>query len=218
MIHIICIKWGNKYNSNYVDKLFRGIRRNTSKEFIFTCFTDDGQHIKEDVRIQPIPFFTGDWNSKIGLYNKKLYVPGEQIFYFDLDTVVVGNLDEIFEYRGDFILLRDFYRANGFGSGLMSFAPEAVDFMWTNYTKGYKPRHGDQGWCEEQYPTADIWQEKYPGKVISYKVHIVGKGKLKHPHYTKHPGTLETASIVCFHGTPNPHELKKLEWMETNWI
>ena len=216
MIHVICIKFGTKYSSEYVNKLFRGISRNTSKEFLFTCYTDNSDGISTPISVKVLPFYTGDWHSKIGLYNEKLYNPEDQIFYFDLDTVITGNLDEIFEYRGDFIILRDFYRANGYGSGLMSWRPTAVNHMWKNFHGG-KCRNGDQGWCEEQYPGADIWQEEFPEKVISYKVHIKDCGKIRNPNFTNNSGTLESSSIVCFHGKPLPHEVKE-PWMLENWI
>lgn len=217
MIKVICIKWGTKYSHEYVDKLFRGIQRNTSKEFSFVCYTDNCRYIKEpNIYVKPLPYTTGDWYTKIGLYNKNLHDENDQIFYFDLDTVITGNLDDIFSYKGDFILLRDFYRKEGFGSGLMSWRPTSVDHLWKNYPRGYKARNGDQGWCEEQYPTADIWQKEFPEKVISYKVHIKNKGKLKNPNYTNYPGSLDTASIVCFHGKPDPHEIKE-KWMQEHW-
>ena len=217
MINVICIKWGNKYNSDYVNKLFRGILRNTSKEFLFTCYTDISEGLDKKIQYKPIPFYTGDWYSKIGLYNENLYSPDEQIFYFDLDTVITGNLNELLNYSGDFIILRDFYRPKGYGSGLMSFAPAAVNHMWKNYTYGRKAPQGDQGWCEQQYPGADIWQDKYPGKIISYKVHIKDKGIVRNSYYTKDEGNLETSSIVCFHGKPNPHEINE-GWLNEYWI
>ena len=216
MIHIICIKWGNKYGPEYVNNLYSGIDRFTTRGFKFTCFTDNPKGVGTPIVCRPIPFFTGDWFSKIGLYNADLYDEDDQIFFFDLDTVIVGDLNEIFFYHGDFIILRDFYRADGYGSGLMAWRPAMVHHMWENYTQGYKPRHGDQGWVEEQMPNAHIWQEYYPEKVISYKVHIKGKGKLLNPNYTNHPGTLETASIVCFHGKPLPHEVRD-PWMSEYW-
>lgn len=216
MIHVICIKFGTKYNSEYVNKLFRGILNNTSKSFLFTCFTDNELGLDTRIESRPLPMVTNDWYSKIALYDCTHYNQNNQIFFFDLDTVIVGDLDEIFEYRGDFIILRDFYRANGFGSGLMSWRPPAVDHMWKNYPRGHKCPHGDQGWPEQQYPNADIWQEKYPEKVISYKVHIVNQGRQPSPKFTKHGGTLDTASIVCFHGKPLPHEVRE-QWMIEKW-
>ena len=217
MIHCICIKFGTKYNSEYVNRLFRGILRNTSKSFLFTCFTDNPLGLDSRIDTRRLPMETGDWYSKIGLYDSTHYNINNQIFYFDLDTVIVGNLDEIFEYSGEFIILRDFYRKNGYGSGLMAWRPTSVHFMYENYPRGYKVRNGDQGWPEEQYPNADIWQEQYPGKIISYKVHIQDGGRLRSPNYTNHPGSLETASIVCFHGRPMPHEVQQLNWMKEHW-
>ena len=215
MIHCICIKFGTKYSAEYVNKLFRGIIRNTSKEFLFTCFTDNTNGL-DIVDARPLPLSRNDWFAKIGLYNKELYNENDQIFYFDLDTVIVGNLDEIFEYSGNFMILRDFYRRNGYGSGLMSWRPDAVDHMAKNY-RGQRCPHGDQGWCEQQYKNADIWQEKYPEKVISYKVHIKGNGRVR-PGWTQHGGSLNTASIVCFHGRPWPHDVRTESWMVEHWI
>jgi len=217
MIHIICLKFGTKYGSEYVNKLYKGILRNTTKNFLFTCFTDNPLGIDNRVYTQPIPFNTGDWYSKIGLYNKTLYNQNNRILYFDLDTVITGDLNEILKYEGDFIILRDFYRKEGFGSGLQMWRPPAVHHMWKNYTRGNKCRGGDQGWPEIQYPHADIWQEMYPGKVISYKVHVSGKGKLRGINYTNYQGNLKSSSIVCFHGKPLPHEVKE-PWMEKHWV
>lgn len=220
MIHIICIKWGTKFSAEYVNKLFRGIKRNTTKEFIFTCFTDNSKGLIQGISSKAIPCFTGDWFSKISLYNKELYDSTNQIFFFDLDTVIVGNLDEILSYSGKFIILRDFYKKVSFGSGLMSWQPEAVHYMWTTYKKGSKYKRGDQAWPELAYPDANIWQLKYPEKIISYKVHIRDNNNIpvrQKSRRTNLPGSLKTASIVCFHGNPLPHEVKE-HWLKEHWI
>jgi hypothetical protein len=118
-----------------VEKLYNSISRNTTRDFKFTCFTDKWADIKAPIEFRNLPINTGDWFNKIALYNQDLFHVDDQIFYFDLDTVIVGDLDEIFEFTGDFILLRDFYRRDGFGSGLMSWKPDSVHYMW----KRFKP-------------------------------------------------------------------------------
>ncbi len=217
MIKIICIKWNGRkqFNDEYVNKLFRGVQRNTSKEFSFMCFSNDATNLDSAIEQKPITNFTGDWFSKISLYNKELYNENDQIFYFDLDTVIIGNIDDILSYEGDFAILQDFYRKKGYGSGFMSWRPHAVHHMYQNY-RGQKCRHGDQGWCEVQYPGADLWQNMYPQKVISYKIHVIKDPRLR-PEWTNNPGTLETASIVCFHGRPRPHDVVNLFWMKEHW-
>ena len=206
MIHCITILFGyRKFTDEYVNKLFRGIKANTSKEFLFTCFTDrygTNHTIQEGIEVRPLPIETGDWYSKIGLYNEELYNPNDQIFFFDLDTVIIGSLDEIFEYSGNFAIVRDFYRPTGLQSCFMSWRPHAVNHMWKNYTHGYKNRYGDQGWCEEQYPNADIWQDMYPSQVASYKVHLRDR-------QTRRGQEIDRTNIrvLCFHGRPYLHEV-----------
>ena len=51
-----------------------------------------------------------------------------------------------------------------------------------------------------------------------YKVHIKGNGGIHSTYWPKHYGTLDTASIVYFHGNPRPHEVKNLTWMREHWI
>jgi hypothetical protein len=87
--------------------------------------------------------------------------------------------------------------------------------MAKNY-HGQSFSRGDQAWPEQQYPNADIWQEKYPEKIISYKVNIQGKNRFN-PSWPKLNGSLETASIVYFHGNPRPHVVKNLNWMREHW-
>lgn len=211
MIHCICIRWGEKYPPIYVNKLYKAITLNTEKEFKFTCFTDltNSDDYEPQICLEKIPVFTGDWYSKISLYNKKLYNKEDQIFFFDLDTAIVSNIDNILDYSGNFAILRDFYHPNGFQSAFMSWKPEAVHHMWTSWTQDFKAGRGDQVWPEIHYPSADIWQIMYPEQIISYKVHIRDKTAKILPKRTNLPGNLETAKIVCFHGKPALHEVKQ---------
>jgi hypothetical protein len=204
MIQIICIRWGTKFPDEYINRLFRGVSRNTSKEFLFTCFTNSQSNLDKNISVRPIPLFTGDWYSKISLYNEELYNPEDQVFFLDLDTVIIGDMDELLSYTGDFIIFRDFYRPDGFQSAFMSWRPHAVNHMWKNYTRGYKSRFGDQGWPEEQYPTADIWQEKYYGQIASYKKHIRDwrMGGIRGEKMS-----MDNVRVLCFHGRPALHEV-----------
>jgi len=40
-INIITMKWGTKYGPEYVNKLYRGFKKNTAREFNFILFTDN---------------------------------------------------------------------------------------------------------------------------------------------------------------------------------
>ena len=55
VINVICIKWGNAYDANYVNTLKNMIKRHTSYTFDFYCFTEDSEGLDEDIIIKPLP-------------------------------------------------------------------------------------------------------------------------------------------------------------------
>ena len=49
------MKWGKKYGSHYVNKLYAMVRRHLSGDFDVGCLTDDANEIRSEVRCLPIP-------------------------------------------------------------------------------------------------------------------------------------------------------------------
>lgn len=142
------------------------------------------------------------WWAKMNLFDPAL--KGD-ILFMDLDTVVVGPLDDV-EGITDLALLRDFYRdgkklKEGLGSGLM-FLPEAARAqVWDewianpNFNMRLYARSGDQGLLEKFYlNSAKRVQDLVPGQVVSWKVHC------------QH-GVPQEARVICFHGKPRPWEV-----------
>ncbi|MGY9004116.1 MAG: hypothetical protein ACKVIF_13135, partial [Rhodospirillales bacterium] len=54
-MNVICMKWGNKFPPIYVNRLYAMVSRNLNSPFRFVCFTEDGDGIREEVEIQPLP-------------------------------------------------------------------------------------------------------------------------------------------------------------------
>jgi len=137
-----------------------------------------------------------------GWYNKLyLFKPGVlsgPCVFLDLDTAIVGNLDEIFQYEGDLCILRDFHRQLRFGSGLIAFRAEAMAPVWNEFVRRSCPvmHSGDQQFIQEVMKEADFFQDLHPGRGVSYRVPC-RKGGV--PAY---------ARVVCFHGPPRPHEIE----------
>ena len=205
---ICCVKEGPLYSVDYVNILLAMIFRNTSKEFRFLCFTDDAQGLSHRADAMPLPLELkgAGWFNKLYLFKDGLFKRGQQIFYFDLDTMITGSLDEIFDYRGDFCILRDFlHLGSKYGSGVMSWQSGEVAHIWNNYQAAGYPRvdGGDQNWIEQQVQRADFWQDEFPSEFVSWKVYCRG-------------GVPKDAKVVCFHGKPKPHELGD-ETIKTHW-
>lgn len=118
-VNIVCIKWGTKYGSTYVNRLLSGVRKHLSLPFRFVCLTDDGNGIDPQVEIHPLPVTPFDerafdarkggetWR-KVGLFQPGLAgLQGDNLF-LDLDVVITGSLDEFFEYApGQFCVIHD---------------------------------------------------------------------------------------------------------------
>jgi len=85
------------------------VKRNTTKEFDFYVYTDNLDLYPED-HFNVIPHTTSDvgWWCKVNLFKPGVLPEGEYV-YFDLDVIIVDNIDEIFDYD-TFAIIRDFIR------------------------------------------------------------------------------------------------------------
>lgn len=112
---IICIKWGDKFGAEYVNRLHGMISRNITPPFRLFCFTDNGTGLHPDIAVRPLPEFDykapertrGKW-PKSRLWGDLGDVTGVVLF-LDLDVVITGNIDCFFEHGdpGDTILGRN---------------------------------------------------------------------------------------------------------------
>ena len=105
--NVICIKWGEKYKARDVNHLYRGVKRNTKYDIDFYCFTENPDGLDKEIKVFPIlttpPWTTHAYRKEAGLCDDNLAgLNGQRVFFFDLDSLIVGNLDEFFEYpQGD---------------------------------------------------------------------------------------------------------------------
>ncbi len=117
--NVLCIKWGTKYGSEYVNRLYQGVCKNLSQPFRFVCLTDDGQGIDPNVDVLPLPVTSFDEASfdsrkggetwrKVGLFQPGLAGLDGDTLFLDLDIVITGSLDDFFTYEpGKFCVIHD---------------------------------------------------------------------------------------------------------------
>lgn len=208
MINIICLKWGTKYTTEYVNRLYYGVKRNATVPFKFHCFTDDASNIAPGVITHDLPFknsLEGWWN-KVYLFSGDLPIQyGEKIFFIDLDTLITRNIDDLLNHDPQVItVLKDFYTGlartvvgeDNIGSGLMSWIHGQYEYIWNDFIRdpqaaimSVRP-HGDQRWIQKNIKGRIYWQDAFPERVVSFKVHCA-------------KGLPPEAAIVCYHGTPS---------------
>lgn len=176
------------YTPEWVDKLYRGIDRNYSKKFRFVCLTDKEYTFKENIEQERL--HTTQWN----IACTQLYgVEAERLVLLGLDTVITGDLDDVFSYDGDLAVPRDPYHPMQPCNGVV-LCPRRSDIAASSGSDMRVLDHFKHEYLDDLFP--DL--------IKSYKVHVVPKG-------------LGDARIVYFHGDPKPHVLHDA-WVKECWV
>ena len=239
MIHVVCLKHGDKYGPDYVNKLFNMVCRNTRYElgvdFDFTCYTELRTGIDGAIRRMELPRtdIMGWWH-KLWFFSPEFVTtvgPG-QVLYLDLDTVIVGNIDEFMDFESidaPLALLRDVgsWRkpqppANvNWGSAIMSWQVGWGHQIWKSFTRdvGQEMRshgHGDQGYIKYMVPPGDVvfWQDFLSprSQLVSYKWQMRDPNK-----GIPDPPVPDGVTMIVFHGVPRPHEVSNLTFIQEHW-
>ena len=212
-VTFLCLKAGDMYGPEYANILFDMVRRNLSHGYPgrFVCLTDDPEGLDPAIETIPLPSGLEGWWGKLYMFKRGLFSEGERIVFLDLDTVIVGGIDWLAGYDGQFATLRDFYYPQQVGPAIIAW--EAGDFassIWEEWESCGKPKngHGDLWWINNLdqgrfVKEIDILQDKFPGKFCSYKADC-------------RPYPPQGASIVCFHGQPKPDNCGA-EWVANVW-
>ncbi len=81
--HVICIKWGDRYSSDYVNKLFSMVDRNITLSYQFHCLTDSDKGIDSRINILKIPKMKCIYGvgGKKFLYLKKYFLDYKEIYF-----------------------------------------------------------------------------------------------------------------------------------------
>lgn len=231
MITVTCTKYGSKYSSDYVNCLYRMLRKNLAWKFQLVCFTDNPQGIHSEILIHPLiePRFKGWWQ-KVAYFKKPFPISHANFtIALDLDMIILQDLNEIVQFAIDkpFVTLQDAYPQNGFNSSVMIFNaqdeqltpiyedllnyPGAIYQENTGENSKNRPKNasnrfwGDQIWITEQLKKYQIPCETLPESwVRSYKL-----------AYKKHQDC--DTKIVLFHGEPKPHDLSLNDPLRKIW-
>lgn len=96
MVNFICVKWGTKYSSEYVNVLFSMLKRNVPCDFTFYCYTDNTRGFDKSIKTVEIQSDLVDWWPKLDVLN--LFKSGENIL-LDLDVVIINKLERLLSVK-----------------------------------------------------------------------------------------------------------------------
>lgn len=160
------------YDKTHVERLRGMVAQHIKQPYKFVCVNDS-----------PFP----GWWAKVSLCE-----PGRfsgRVLYLDLDTTVIGNLDDLADYPYPFAAISDYQFPLTINSSVMSWNAGFLDHVYKNFTLDVMNRlHGDQNWLHEQANAFHFPKQWCP----SYREHVLKGGM--------HPD----ARVVVHHGFPKP--------------
>jgi hypothetical protein len=230
-VNILTLKWGDAYSAEYVNRIYRGVKRNLKRPFRFVCVTDDPKGLVEGVEpvaFPPKPAFFPDgkhYSYWPCIYVKLLvFEPGfanlvGPTLFLDIDQIIVGDLDRFFDYRpGEFCIIRNWIE---WRKHLFRKIPFCGNSSCFRFDAGEKSRYVFETFRRE---VGDALDDKVYKTEQEFMTHAVGRDKVNFwpddfvvsfkractwPWPLNHfltPRLRPGASILCFHGKPNPDQ------------
>ena len=229
-ITVLCVRFGQRYGREYVERLRNMISRHMTIPYEFVCLTDD-QHPISGVRniIQLNAGYTKGWWHKVHMFDPNLPIKG-RILYFDLDIVIHNNIDKLATYCiNDFVGIHDFNRKfyvnwKYLNSSVMAWTHGSESRIWDEFRKNPKEAmrlQGDQDWIWKlSRDKIKFWPQDW---IMSYKWEIRkkeeltvlnGKRQFKNVDHGVQP--LSSTAVTVFHGDPKPQDVKD-KFVVDNW-
>ena len=236
--NVICMKWGDKFDADYVNRLYDMVERNLKIPHRFVCFTDNAEGINPNVEIREIPPLNEEgipdrmWK-KLTVFNEKLADLQGQALFLDLDIIIRDDLTPFFEAEGEFLIIKDWDFPHDIigNSSVFRFEigkhPDIIEHFYQE-GKDIRKRYKN----EQAFLTYEMYRKgilKYWDKnwCVSFKCNCLHKFPLC---WFKVPRDPEESKILIFHGKPTPKQayegyfgkcgfryIKPTRWLEKYW-
>lgn len=236
--NVICIKWGDKFGPEYVNRLYKMVEKNLTIPHRFVCFTDKPEGIDAGVEIRPLPALNDDglpekaWK-KLGLFTDKLADLEGQALFLDLDIVIMRNIDALFTIPGEFLIIKDWdFEDDIIGnSSVFRFDvkkyPDIIENFYKEGKDIRKRYKNEQAFLSHQMNNKGIlsyWPQHW---CVSFKRNCLQKFPM---NFFKEPREPWECKILVFHGRPNPDQayngfmgkgglryVKPTKWLDKYW-
>ena len=222
-IDCACVIHDNGYSWEYVDKLYNMLCRHLTPKVRFHVYTEATRPVPEPM----IKHELVDWGvtgpKKSWWYKIQLFNPAHHcgpLLYFDLDTVIVGNIDWMWQQStAYFWAIRDFkylWRPNhtGLNSSVMWWNTQHYQNIWETFIQQelsttMRKYPGDQDYISDIIPEN---QRRFfdTNRVQSWRWQCLDGGYNFQKRCHRAPGTgtniTDSTSIMIFHGNPKPEQ------------
>lgn len=202
--------WGSKYGPDYVRKLRAAVSRNLSEPHEFKVCTPQA----EDIHLTEMKgcfarlrMFDPAWQVANGFQH------GDRIVCMDLDLIVTGSLDGLFDREDPFTIMQGVNSSNPcpFNGSLWALTAGYRPDVWNEFSPELAakvPFHSfpdDQAWFADMMPDAGKFGPE-DGIYAFFK-----------PGWPKGGALPKNARIVAFPGARDPSQFTHLPWVKENW-
>lgn len=226
MALVVCTwLWGEKYSPIYVERLHGGVRKHLKQPFRFVCMTESNRianlsngierHGIEDDKLTEIKgcfarlrMFDPSWQSQLDI--------NDRIVCLDLDVVITGPLDPLFDRPESLVVLHGANASNPcpYNCSVMMLRKGAHPELWTDFDINkldHIPRHefpDDQGWLWYRAPKLAGWQVGARSGIYAFHK----------PGWPPGEALPSDARIVAFIGWRDPARFNRLPWVREHWL
>jgi hypothetical protein len=226
---ILCVRFGNKYGREYVERLRNMVSRNLDTDYEFACLTDD-RHPIEGVRsiYQPAANYQKPWWHKIHMFDRDLPLAGK-ILYFDLDVVIHRDISKLINFPFQQMAgIRDFNRKfypswQYLNSSVMAWQHGQQHHIYESFKNDPNTAmrlQGDQDYIWKIMKNKiTFWPESW---IQSYKWEIRSRNDLsmiggRRSFKSVFNGDPDPeCSVTVFHGDPKPQDVMD-RYVVENW-
>lgn len=217
--------WGTKWSPLYAERLFAGLKRNLAQPYKSVLITDQWVisnadlvcHIHSEDRLLTrrlgclvrMRLFDKYWQERIGARR------GDRIVNIDVDAVITGSLDVLFDRDDEFTIMQGFNETNPcpFNGSLWMFRAGERHDVWNDFSLDAHHRYGvpihsiadDQGWLHYKFPDAAAYTPRdgvYAFKKVGWR-----RRRWKPPN----------ARLIAFPGR-DPAKYSECDWIRKHWI
>lgn len=223
-IDCACVIVGDAYDWGYVDKLYSMLCRHLTVPVVLHVYTEPDRMIPAPFVKHALPALDVTDPKRFWWYKMCLFDTAYHrgpLLYFDLDTVIVGNIDWIWRNSINFFWsVQDFkslWRTshNGANTSVMWWDTTRFEHVWHAFQRlsikeVMRKYHGDQDFVSEAIPD-NLRRFLDPERVKSWRWQSLDGGYDFKKRLYKTPGSGTTIyprdNVLIFHGKPKPSEV-----------
>lgn len=236
MLTVVSWLWGDKYGESDVAKLRRGLKTHLQQEHRFVLISDRGpsyaDHLAIPLHDYPLLRTKGCF-ARLRLFDpgfQKWFKSTDRIVCIDLDVVVTGPLDPLFNRAENFVILHGANAVNPcpVNGSLWMLRPGYRPDVWSDFSLEAAQKvpffefPDDQGWMHHKIPNAAAWHVGSRSGVYAFMKPgwpIVTRTEIDKPGQQKLDGGLPgDARLVVFPGWRSPEKFKHLSWVKESWV